>query len=297
MSSKAEWNWMPSTILLPLAFEQREWNAVYAAFVLAEYSGSKIKVFHVSTEQDDEKRNMEMIAELNKLADTFRVNFTFTQSESKVLSSDAERISEMIVNESQKEEMQAIVMSAFKETFIREFFGRISDRVARKAKCKVILVETPKPDLKISDVPKRIVIPVLNEKIHSEPFIIAAAFTSSATTRDFEIVAARPIRLPATLPMDSIESSKVLQDIMRNFEREIGSINPLVGRVFVPKVLAVRDVSDGVATFASENQTDMLILGCNKPSKLGPTITKEEYAVVRKTDCIALVTFAGQTQI
>ena len=280
-----------------MAFEERESNAVYTAFVLAEYSGSRVKVFHVNTDQDDEKRNKERLGEIHKLADTFKVNFTVTQSESKVLASDAERISDMIVSESEKEETQAIVMSAFKETFIREFFGRIADRVARKARCKVILVETPKLGVRIPDSPKNIVIPVLNEKVHSEPFVIAAAFTSSATTRDFEIVAARPIRLPATLPIDSIESSKVLQDVMRNFEREIGLINPLVGRVFVPKALAVRDVSEGIATFASENQADMLILGCKKPSKLGPTITKEEYAVVRKTDCIALVTFAGEPQL
>ncbi len=297
MSGKAEWNWIPSTILLPLAFEQRELNAAYAAFVLAEYSGSRVKVLHVRTQQDDDKICKEVIAELHNLANTFKVDFNIIQSEDRVLSNDAERISDMIVSESAKEETQAIVMSAFKEAFIREFFGRISDRVARKAKCKVILVETPKPGLKIPDVPNKIVIPVLNEKIHPEPFIIAAAFTSSATTRDFEIIAARPIRLPATLPMDSIESSKVLQDMMRNFEREIGSINPLVGRVFVPRALAVRDVSEGIATFASENQADMLILGCKKPGKLGPTITKEEYAVVRKTDCIALVTFAAELQL
>jgi nucleotide-binding universal stress UspA family protein len=297
MSGKAEWNWIPSTILLPLAFEQREWTAVYAAFVLAEYSGSRVKVFHVVTDQDNEERTREMTRELHKLAETYKVTFSITQSEGKVLADDSERISGMIVNESEKEDIGAIVMSAFKETFIREFFGRVSDRVARKARRRVILVETPKPGIRVPHNPKRIVIPILGEKVHSEPFIIAAAFTSSAAARDFEIIAAKSIRLPATLPMDSIESSKTLQDVMRNFEREIGLINPFLGRVVIPKALIVRDTSDGISTFAAENQADMLILGCNKPGRFGPTITKEEYAVVRKTDCIALVTFAGQPQL
>jgi nucleotide-binding universal stress UspA family protein len=148
-NDKIEWSWGNLPILLPLAYDHREWNSINVAFYLAEYSGSKIIVFHVKTEVSDKSIREESLKSIKDFASRFNINYEIKETKDLVSSKDVTKISDEITSATKEYSCQAIVMSAYKEGFFREFFGRISDRVARKAECDVILVETPRSDMRI----------------------------------------------------------------------------------------------------------------------------------------------------
>jgi nucleotide-binding universal stress UspA family protein len=281
-------------ILLPLAYDHREWNSINVAFYLAEYSGSKIIVFHVKTEVSDKSIREESLKSIKDFASRFNINYEIKETKDLVSSKDVTKISDEITSATKEYSCQAIVMSAYKEGFFREFFGRISDRVARKAECDVILVETPRSDMRIPRQIKKIMIPILKDKFTPAPLIVAAALTSSASTPDYELLVIRVVNMPLTTSMDAIESTRFFHKVEANFSQKIAVAIGSLGRLFSPKLLAVRDVGVDVANYAKETGTDMIIMESNKPSRFGPMMTKDEYAIIRRAPCITLVVFPAK---
>jgi len=293
-NDKIEWSWGNLPILLPLAYDHREWNSINVAFYLAEYSGSKIIVFHVKTEVSDKSIREESLKSIKDFASRFNINYEIKETKDLVSSKDVTKISDEITSATKEYSCQAIVMSAYKEGFFREFFGRISDRVARKAECDVILVETPRSDMRIPRQIKKIMIPILKDRFTPAPLIVAAALTSSASTPDYELLVIRVVNMPLTTSMDAIESTRFFHKVEANFSQKIAVAIGSLGRLFSPKLLAVRDVGVDVANYAKETGTDMIIMESNKPSRFGPIMTKDEYAIIRRAPCITLVVFPAK---
>jgi len=293
-NDKIEWSWGNLPILLPLAYDHHEWNSINVAFYLAEYSGSKIIVFHVKTEVSDKSIREESLKSIKDFASRFNINYEIKETKDLVSSKDVTKISDEITSATKEYSCQAIVMSAYKEGFFREFFGRISDRVARKAECDVILVETPRSDMRIPRQIKKIMIPILKDKFTPAPLIVAAALTSSASTPDYELLVIRVVNMPLTTSMDAIESTRFFHKVEANFSQKIAVAIGSLGRLFSPKLLAVRDVGVDVANYAKETGTDMIIMESNKPSRFGPMMTKDEYAIIRRAPCITLVVFPAK---
>ncbi|MEM3437912.1 MAG: universal stress protein [Nitrososphaerales archaeon] len=291
VNEKIEWSWSNSPILLPLAYESREWNSINIAFYLAEYSGSKIIVFHVKTEVSDKSIREESLKNVKDFASRFNVNYEVKETKDLISSKDVAKISDKIASAAKEYNCQAIVMSAYKEGFIREFFGRISDRVARKASCDVVLVETPKSGMRIPAQIKKIMIPILKNKFNPAPLIIATALTSSASMPDCELVVVRVLNMPSTTSMDAIELTNFFRKIENTFSKKIAVAISSLGKLLNPKILAVRDVGVDVAEYAKETEVDLIIMESNKPGRLGPVMTRDEYAIVRRAPCIALVVF------
>ncbi len=294
LKDKIEWSWGNSPILLPLAYEHREWNSINTAFYLAEYSGSKVIAFHVKTELSDKSIREKTLKSIDEFATCFNVNYEIKETQTLVSSKDIAKISDKIAIAAKEYKCQAVVMSAYKEGFVREFFGRISDRVARKAECDVVLVETPRTGMSIPRQIKEIVIPILKDGFTPAPLIIAAALTSSASIPDYELLVARVVNIPLTTSMDAIESTKFFHKVEATFSQKIAVAIGSLGRLFSPKLLAVRDVGVDVADYAKETKADMIIMESNKPSRLGPIMTKDEYAIIRRAPCITLVVFPAK---
>ncbi|MEM3383550.1 MAG: universal stress protein [Nitrososphaerales archaeon] len=291
LNEKIEWSLGNSPILLPLAYESREWNSISTAFYLAEYSGSKIIVFHVKTEMSDKSIREESLKTIKDFASCFNVNYEVRETKDIVSSKDVAKISDKIASAAKEYDCQAIVMSAYKEGFIREFFGRVSDRVVRKAICDVILVETPKSGMRIPAQIKKIMIPILKNKFSPAPLIIATALTSSASMPDCEVVAVRVLNMPLTTSMDAIESTKFFRKIENSFSKKIAVAISSLGKLLSPKLLAVRDLGVDVADYAKETRIDLIIMESNKPGRLGPMMTRDEYAIIRRAPCITLAVF------
>jgi len=284
-----EWGWDSSPILLPLAYEPREENAIVAAFTIAESCGSKVLVYHVRSDADTEAARERALKLLNEHAKAFKVSYEVKESSKVVDADNIAYISRSIVAEAKEAGCQAIVMSAYRETFVRELLGRISDRVARKADTKVILVESAFKGARIARQPRKIMILVLENKFYRDALILAATFTSSLSAPSCELLAVNVLKLPEATPIDAVERSKVFRAIEREFAHEVASAIASLGRLFTPRILPVRDVGRDVATFTSDEGVELIIMGSNKPSRLGPVLTKDEYAIVKRVGCVALI--------
>ena len=284
-----EWSWSDAPIVLPLAYQPREWSAVYIAFYIAEYSGSKVYATHVLEGREDHEFEKKLKADVDALAKSLSVKYEFIEVKPTSQPPGVEEISRALVDAANTRGAQAIVMSAHREPLFRELFGRVSDHVSRVSSTKVVLVETPQQGVEIPKMPKRILVPVLREQ-HADPFIIAAALTSSATSVDAEITAAKIIELPQTLPLDAFEVAQPLRKEEREFSSFTSFAIKSLGRLINAKILPVRDMGEDVASYIRENKIDMLVMFSKRETGFYSFLTKDEYEIVRKSPCVVVVT-------
>lgn len=290
MEKGYEWSLNDSPILLPMAFEAREMNAARVAFFLAEYSGSKVVVVHVKSPYEDTSKK-EMIIELvEKLAKKLGAKYELVEIAASSEPS-LDDISRTLAAEAKRRHCQVIVMSAHREAFFTELFGRVSDRVVRTSTVPVILVETPRDGMVIPDSPAKMLIPILRDKFVPGPFIISSALTSSASTAHAEIIAVRIIEIPPTLPLDAIRTSDEMREAERTFSLMVSTAIKSLGRLFSPRILPVRDIGHDVAEYAKDQVTHIIILYSSGRSGYGKLLKKAEYEIVRRAPCVSLVMF------
>lgn len=274
-----------------MSFARQEWNAAYIAFFVAEYCGAPVLITHVKTGSEDESKSREFLVELDEFAHSLPVKTQYVEVDTSNDSVKVGDIASALVKEATRQECQAIIMSAQREPFFRELFGRVSDRVARKARSHVVLVETPWIGLTIPRKPSKILIPVVSEEINIDPFILAAALSSSAAVPDVELTAVRVIELPPTTPLDAIETSSSLRAQEKRFSTQISRCIQSSGRLFLPRIFTVRDIGSELSRYAKETGTDLIIMSCSRPPKFKGLLGQSQYELVKKSPCIVLVMF------
>ncbi len=290
-NSTFEWSWDNSPIMLPLKFENREWNAIHIAFFLAEYSGSTVNIMHVNSVTDSSEENEKFLNKLDHIATDLKVKYNVQCIGEQSVEPSITEIAHTIISESEKLGSQVIVMAAHRESFFREFFGRTSDKVTPKSNRNVILVETPRPIINLPKAPSKILIPVLRDEYDPSPYIVAAALSSTATVANSELVVAKIMCLPPTIPLDAVNTSKSLRNLEQNFSYNVVSSIKNLGRPFTSKVLPVRDIGKDVNNYATEIKADIIILSSPKPSGFHKFLPREEYDIVGNATCIVLVVF------
>jgi nucleotide-binding universal stress UspA family protein len=288
-----EWSWSDAPLILPLAYQPCEWNAIYIAFYLAEYSGSKVYVTHVLEGKEDHGFETKLKDDINELARSLSVKYEFLKVTPSSQPPGVEEIAGALIQTAKEKQAQAIVMSAHREPLFRELFGRISDHVSRHSPSKVILVETPQAGVELPKNPRRILIPVLKEQ-HPDPFIIAAALTSSASVAEVEITAAKIFVLPRTVPLDAVEMALPLKKEERDFSSFTSFAIKTLGRLINPKILPVREVGGDVAQFIRDRGIDVLVMYSRRDTGFYSFLTRDEYEVVRSSPCVVIVTVPGK---
>lgn len=284
-----EWSWSDAPLILPLAYQPREWNAVFIAFYIAEYSGSKVYVTHVLEGEEDHAFEEKLKSDVENLASSLSVSYEFVEVKPSSQPPGVEEIAKALVDTARDKKAQAIVMSAHREPLFRELFGRVSDHVGRVSNTRVVLVETPQAGVEIPKNPKHILVPVLKEQ-HPDPFIIAAALTSSASVADVEITAAKIIELPPTVPLDAIDTALPLRQEEREFSYFTSLAIKTLGRLINPKILPVREVGADVAQFIKDKKIDVLVMFSKRETGFYSFLTKDEYEIVKKSPCVVIVT-------
>ncbi len=284
-----EWSWSDAPIVLPLAFQPREWNAIFIAFYIAEYSGSKVYVTHVLEGEEDHAFEEKLRKDIEGLASELSVKYEYVEVKPKSQPPSVDEIAQALVSTANEKRAQALVMSAHREPLFRELFGRVSDHVARFASSRVVLVETPQAGVSIPKNPRHILIPVLREQ-HPDPYIIAAALTSSASVADVEITAAKIVKLPPTVPLDAIDMVHSLRKEEREFSYFTSLAIKTLGRFINPKIIPVREVGADVAAFVKERGIDVLVMFSRRETGFHSFLTKDEYEIVSKSPCVVIVT-------
>ena len=125
-----EWSWSDAPLVLPLAYQPREWDAIYIAFYLAEYSGSKVYVTHVLEGKEDHQYEAKLKTDLDALSKSLSVKYEFVEVLPTSQPPGVEEIAGAIIRTAKERSAQAIVMSAHREPLFRELFGRVSDHVS-----------------------------------------------------------------------------------------------------------------------------------------------------------------------
>ncbi|MDG7011441.1 MAG: universal stress protein [Nitrososphaerota archaeon] len=284
-----EWSWSDAPLVLPLAFQPREWDAIYIAFYLAEYSGSRVYVTHVLEGREDHEFETQLKSDIEKLSKSLSVKYEFVEVVPSSQPPGVEEIAGALIQTAKDKQAQAIVMSAHREPLFRELFGRVSDHVSRHSPTKVVLVETPQSGIAFPKNPRRILVPVLKEH-HPDPFIIAAALTSSASVADVEITAAKIFVLPRTVPLDAVEMAHPLRKEERDFSSFTSFAIKALGRLINPKILPVREVGGDVAQFVKDARIDVLVMFSKRETGFYNFLTRDEYEVVRRSPCVVIVT-------
>jgi nucleotide-binding universal stress UspA family protein len=287
--ASVEWSWSDAPVVLPLAYQPREWNAVYIAFYIAEYSGSKVYVTHVLEGQEDHEAEGRLKKDIAELASALSVKYEYLEATPRSQPPGVEEVAEALVRTARQTKAQAIVMSAHREPLFRELFGRVSDHVARASPTKVVLVETPQDGVQIPRNPRRILIPVL-EVQHPDPYVIAAALTSSASVADVEITAAKVIELPPTVPLDAVDTALSLRKEEREFSYFTSLAIKTLGRFINPKILPVREIGSDVAQFVKDRGIDVMVMFSTRETGFHAFLTRDEYDLVRDSPCVVIVT-------
>ncbi len=284
-----EWSWSDAPLVLPLAFQPREWNAIFIAFYIAEYSGSKVYATHVLEGVEDHLFEEKLKKDIAELGSALSVKYEYLEVTPTTQPPGVEEIAKALVATANEKNAQAIIMSAHREPLFRELFGRVSDHVGRTSPTRVVLVETPQRGVSIPKNPRRILIPVLKEQ-HPDPYIIAAALTSSASVADVEITAAKVIELPPTVPLDAIDIVQSLKKEERDFSYFTSLAIKTLGRFINPKILPVREVGAGVAEFVRDRGVDIIVMFSRRETGFYSFLTKNEYEIVSKSPCVVIVT-------
>lgn len=290
--ASVEWSWSDAPVILPLAYQPREWNAVFIAFYIAEYSGSK----GLRNPRAGGRRRSFLPREARErdleLASALSVKYEYVEVAPTSKPPGVEEIAKSLVGTAADKNAQAIIMSAHREPLFRELFGRVSDHVGRNSHTRVVLVETPQEGVVIPKNPKRILVPVLRHQ-HPDPYIIAAALTSSASVADVEITAAKIIELPPTVPLDAIDMVHSLRKEEREFSYFTSLAIKTLGRFINPKILPVREVGSDVAQFVRDKGIDVIVMFSGRETGFYSFLTKDEYDIVSKSPCIVIVTVPG----
>jgi nucleotide-binding universal stress UspA family protein len=277
--------------LLPLAYDPREWNAAFVAMHMAEYCGAPLIVFHAVVPH--EEIDKEFREEVKSLARRLKIKIKVVNE--RLEDSSFESIARAIVMETIKQGAQGVVMAAHKEGFFKELVGRVSDRVALRNPTKTILVETPRPDVKIVGSPRKIVVLVKPGSTGKDAFVVTAALTSLATAPDADLIAAQAILLPQTVPLDALEYSSDIRNIERNFAELVSTAIKNLGRLFSPRVLAARELGKDIASFAAKEKADLLVLTGRRTRALAGLFGKDTKDIVANSPCVSLVVFGSES--
>jgi magnesium-transporting ATPase (P-type) len=237
--------------LVVLSFTQRDTtNALPTALSLAEQSGSKILIASNSKLPEPEREYLSSASGVQ--SEYIGLELTGrpkkAQSAARAISRYAERVG-----------AEMIVVPVARNVFARRNSRRSVAWIEEFSGKRVVLLSGPSRAAKLSDRPRRLLIPVLDE-FHPEVFALAGALTSSSRVPDVDVVAAKVIRIPPSVPLYSTYRPESLVDTAK----ELSFLNafsglPILGRLN-PRVLLVRDISRDVVAFAESRRVDMIIL-------------------------------------
>jgi hypothetical protein len=192
-----------------------------------------------------------------------------------------------IKNYADRLETEMIVVPVEREVFSkwgRKDLGWIEELAGKR----VVLLSAPPGQAGKLSHPSRLLIPVLDE-FHPEVFALAGALTSSAHIPDVDIVAAKVIRIPQSIPLYSTYRPESLVDA----EKELSFLKPIRGlpllRRLTGRVLLVRDIGTDLVEFAREKRVDMIILQGDWALSRQGLLPKKERVIAEKAPCTVAV--------
>jgi len=245
-------------ILVPLEGFPAELEPLHIALYIAECSKSVVSLLHI---REDYRRD-EVFDRLSKMAEEKAGEMGV---ELRVDIFEGGDPADIIVERA--EEVDLMVMGG-KRRVREELFGSVSSRVIRRAKIPILVATSPIESLREEVKPiKRILTPLRSIEEDVAAVKLAANLTSSASVKDFELLALHVFTLPSTAPISAWDDES-MRDEERRFLRDVGELTKKIARPIIPYVIVGRDVGRSIVDFAEKHRVDLIILG--EREKPGP---------------------------
>lgn len=223
-------------------------TALPFAVAIAEQSGSKIVVASTRALPESERR---FLATVGIPAEHIKLETTKANKEMRSAALAVKRYADRVGAEMIVVPVRASMFTNRRARKRMSWVSEISDR-------RVVLVSAPKERKATIEPIRRLLIPVLDE-FRPDVFALAGALTSSAMIPDVDVVAAKVIKIPQSVPLYSTYRPESLVDS----KEELSFLKPISGlpmlRRLSARVLLVRDISRDLVEFANEKRVDMIL--------------------------------------
>ncbi len=268
-------------ILLPLEGFPAEVEALDVALYLAECSQADVRLFHITESVERKEQIFQRLRDLS----TEKAGWMKVRLEVEV--GEGNPVDEILDG---AEGHDLIVMGG-KRKLREEFFGSVSSGVIRRAPRPVVVVTSPTTEWGVRKEPlKRLLVPLRDIVEDRAPVKLAAALTSSAAIKDFEMAALHVLTLPQTAPISAY--SKHMWEEERRFLKEVGELTRRIARPITPSVMVGRSVGRSIVGFAEEHRSDIIILGeREKPGPFRRLLGTEALYVSRNAPCSVVLIY------
>lgn len=252
--------------------------AIPLAIGIAEQSGSKIVIASTDTLP---RKDGEFLTATGIPSEYLRLETTKTSKGMRAAARAIKHYADRVGAETVVVPISRGLFTSRRARKRAEWISELSDN-------RVMLVSGPIQKPAKLELVRRILIPVLDE-FHPEVFALAGALTASAKIPDVDVVAAKVIRIPQTVPLYSTYRPESLVDTDRElaFLKTVGGL-PIVRRLSA-KVLLVRDVSRDLVEFANERRADMILLRGDWTASRRGFLNKRERKIAANTSASVLV--------
>jgi phosphoserine phosphatase len=271
-------------VLVALFVRPGSWSAARVGLDFAESAGSKVIVARVFDGATEASSLAEFEEGIDQLARAGGVPYEFIDVRFPSEAAAARGIGSALERIASRADAATVVVPVERKFFDR----RAPDWLEQLAAHRVLLVSGPPQGPPPGPWPRRLLIPVLKE-FQQEPFEIAAALTATSVVPEVDVVAARVIRLPATMPLYSTFSPEALVDKERelSFLRGIRTRQRLRG--LSPRVLLVRNVARDLVEFAAKREMDAIILQGDWGARGHGFLGHEERRTATRATCGVIV--------
>jgi Ca2+-transporting ATPase len=252
--------------------------ALPIAMSIAEQSGSKIVVAS-GKELSEEER--EYLASSGSPSEFIKLDITNAAKGMRSAARAIRRYGDRVGAE-------MIVVPVRRGVLANRRAGKRTDWISELSGKRVVLVSGPSKQPMALEPSRRLLIPVLDE-FHPEVFALAGALTSSSRVPDVDVVAAKVIKIPPTIPLYSTYRPESLVDT----DRELSFLKPVSGlpilRRLSARVLLVRDVSRDLVEFAEQRRVDMILFRGDWAAGRRGFLTKNERRIAANARSYVLV--------
>ncbi len=142
--------------------------------------------------------------------------------------------------------------------------------------------------------PKRLLLPVLDEA-RTELFALAGALTASSRIPDVDVVAAKVIKMPPSVPLYSTYRTESLVEA----EEELSFLKAFRGlpllRRLSSEVVLVRNVTRDLLEFIQEHRTELVLFAGDSENIGHGFLTKKELSVAARAGCTVAILIPSKT--
>jgi Ca2+-transporting ATPase len=275
-------------IILSLTSQSVGENIATISMNIARNNGSRLVVLRILSEQLKTSLDYHMERSFRDTAEELGIPFQYIDIRAP------QTVESTITDILQKTQAGTLIVTVPRNVFfggwhtahLIEWLEKFSDK-------KIILVSDPIKHIEPLHHPFSILIPVLKE-FHEEPFNVTALLTAHTPVPDVDIIAAKVMEFPPTVPLYSRYYPESIVVKSNEFSILRSPRMKTLQRSITPLTLFVQDISRGIARFIEERKIDIVIIEGTWSQKRHGFLNDADQKIVKKAQCSIIVTLQSR---